>query len=234
MTTFYADIPTIVNGPAFGQPLANRLRANKLNGRIRHFEATYIAPAAGTAPAIGDKIYWGKLPLGARIIGHLSRLYWDTGTASCTMNLGDNVVAARHLAATAVTTTGSATPEVSALVNTGTGTTVIGSNQVTALVSLGSFQVGFKITGTGIPAGTTILGVDPVSKSLTLSAVATAAGTTVALTTAGGGYVATDDTNSVSNAYASTTDDATLVSTVAGAQVANNQAFVLKIAYVMD
>jgi hypothetical protein len=234
MATFYADVQTTVNGPAFGQPVATRLRANKLGGRVRYAEFTYVAPASGTAPAIGDKIVWGKLPLGARLVGHLSKLYWDTGTASCTLNLGDNIVPARHLAATAITTTGNAVPEVSALANSGTGNTTINSNQVTGLVSMGSFQIGFKITGTGIPAGTTILGVDSTGKSLTMSAVATATGSTVALSTAGGGYLATDDSNTVSNGFASTTDDATLVSTVAGAQIANNQVLVLKVAFVQD
>lgn len=234
MALFYADVPTIVNGPQYGQPPATRTKASKLGGRLRFAEFHYKAPASGTAPAIADKIIWGKLPVGARLVPHLSQLSWDTGTASCTVNLGDNIVPARHLAATAVTTTGSVIPAVSQLANAGTGNTVNGSNQVTALVSLGSFQVGFKITGTGIPAGTTILAIDRGGKSLTLSAAATADGTTVALSTAGGGYEFTDDTNSVANAFASTTDDATLVSVVAGAQIANNQSLVLKVAFVQD
>jgi hypothetical protein len=150
------------------------------------------------------------------------------------LNLGDNVVAARHLAATAITTTGSAVPEASALVNTGTGNVTINSNQVGGLTSMGAFQTGFKITGTGIPAGTTIVGVDSAGKSLTLSAAATATNSTVTLTTTGGGYIATDDSNTVANGFASTTDDATLVSTVAGAQVANNQVITLKVAFVQD
>jgi len=234
MATFYSDVQVITNGPQYGQPPATRTKANKLGGRLRFAEFHYKAPASGAAPAIGDIIMWGKLPLGARLIPHLSQLSWDTGTASCTLNLGDNIVPARHLAATAVTTTGAAIPAVSQLANAGTGTTVNGSTQVSALVSLGSFQPGFKITGTGIPAGTTILAVDKGSKTLTLSAAATADGTTVALATAGGGYEVTDDSNSVANAFASTTDDATLRSTVAGAQVANNQSIVLKVAFVQD
>lgn len=234
MANFFADVQTIVNGPAFGQPVATRLRPNKLGGRVRFAEFTYVAPSSGAAPAIGDKIYWGKLPLGARFVGHLSKMYWDTGTAASTLNLGDNVVPARHLAATSITATGSAVPEAAALINTGTGNTTNGSTQVTGLVSLGAFQVGFKIAGAGITAGATIVGVDPVGKSLTLSIAATATASTVALTTTGGGYMATDDSNTVANGFASTTDDATLVSTVAGAQVANNQVIVLKAAFVQD
>lgn len=234
MANFYSDNQTVVNGPQFGQPLATRTKANKLGGRLRFAEFHYKAPATGTAPAIGDIIYWGKLPIGARLVPHLSQLSWDTGTASCTLNLGDNVVPARHLAATAVTTTGAAIPAVSQLANAGTGNTTNGSAIVQALVSQGSFQVGFKITGTGIPAGTVITAVDRASRTLTLSNAATADGTAVALSTAGGGYEATDDSNSVANGFASTTDDATLRSTVAGAQVANNQSIVLKVAYVQD
>ena len=61
---------------------------------------------------IGEKIFWGKLPVGARPIGYLGRLEWAAGAAATTLNVGDNVSAARHLAATAVTAAGSATPSV--------------------------------------------------------------------------------------------------------------------------
>lgn len=110
MALVYSDLQTTVNGPAYGQPLATRVKANKFGGRMRIFEATYTAPATGM-PTIGDKIVWGKLPLKARVIGHLSQLNWSTGAASSTLNLGDNVTAARHLAATAITTAGTATPQ---------------------------------------------------------------------------------------------------------------------------
>lgn len=88
-------------------------KVNRLNGRIRHFEATYTVPAA-SGPGIGETITWGALPKGARILGHLSKLYWSTGAASSTLNLGDAASAARHLAATAVTTAGNAVPEAAA------------------------------------------------------------------------------------------------------------------------
>lgn len=109
MALVYSDLQTAVNGPAFGQPLTNRVKANKFNGRLRVFQSTYTAPATGM-PAIADKIVWGKLPVKARVIGHLGRMEWSAGAASSTLNLGDNVSAARHLAATAVTTAGSAVP----------------------------------------------------------------------------------------------------------------------------
>lgn len=89
-------------------PVKNKV--NKAHGRIRYFEATYTAPATGM-PAVADTITWGDLPIGARVVGHLSQLRWGTGTASSTLNLGDAASAARHLAATAITTAGSAVPE---------------------------------------------------------------------------------------------------------------------------
>lgn len=102
MANFQADIPT--NLAATPQV---RNKANKQGGRLRYFESTYVAPASGT-PQIADTIEWGRLPVGARIIPHLSRIDWSAGTASCTLNLGDTASAARHLAATAITTAGNA------------------------------------------------------------------------------------------------------------------------------
>lgn len=234
MAIFYSNEQVVTNGPQFGLPPATRVKVNKMGGRVRFQEFTYVAPSAGTAPAIADKIVFGKLPLGARLVGHLSKLYWDTGTASCTLAIGDNIVAARHLAATAITTTGSAVPEAAALIITAVGDITTGSNQVINLKSVGAFQVGFKIVGTGIPTGSTITAIDRNGKTCTISSVATATTASLAITTTGGGYEATDDSNSVSNAFASTTDDATLIGTVAGAQVANNQVITLKVAYVQD
>jgi len=234
MATFYSAEQTIISGPAFGAPPSTRVKVNKLNARVRYFESLFVAPPSGAAPAIADKIVWGKLPLGARFLGHLSKLYWNTGTASCTLNLGDNIVPARHLAATAITATGGAVPEASALINTGVGDITTGSNQITNLKSVGAFQVGFNIAGTGIPLGAVITAIDRNSKSCWISSNATATTASLAITTNGGAYEATDDSNSVANAFASTTDDATLVSVVAGAQVANNQVIVLKGAYAQD
>jgi len=109
MANYFADVQNVVNGPAYGQPLATRVKTNKHGGRLRYFEAFFVVPA-GTL-AIADKIIWGKLPVKSRVLGHLSRLRWSNGAASSTLNLGDNVTAARHLAATAVTTAGTATPD---------------------------------------------------------------------------------------------------------------------------
>lgn len=231
---FYGDIQTVANGPAYGQPLTNRVKSNKMNGRIRFAEFMFVAPPSGTAPAIADKIIWGKLPTKARIIGHLSKLYWTAGTASCTLNLGDSTVAARHLAATAITTAGSAVPEAASLVQSAVGDVTINSAVIQNVKSIGAFQLGANITGTGIPAGATIAGIDYNSKMVTLSVPATATNAALALVVNGGAYETQDDSNSAGNAFGGTTDDSTLVSTVAGAQIANNQVLVLKVAYVTD
>jgi hypothetical protein len=110
MANFYSTELTTINGPAYGNNPATRVKANKQHGRIRLFEASYTVPAS-SGPGIGDKIFWGKLPLGARVLGHLSQLNFAAGAASSTLNLGDNVSAARHLAATSVASAGTATPQ---------------------------------------------------------------------------------------------------------------------------
>jgi hypothetical protein len=107
--TYYSTEQTTLNGPMYGNAPATRLKANKQGGRIRIFEATYTVPVGGIA--VADKIVWGKLPVKARTLGHLARLRWSAGAASQTLNLGDNASAARHLAATSVTTAGTATPD---------------------------------------------------------------------------------------------------------------------------
>lgn len=165
MALVYSDLQTAVNGPAYGQPLTNRVKANKFNGRLRVLQCTYTVPATGM-PVIGDKIVWGKLPVKARVIGHLSRLEWSLGAVGSTLNIGDNVSAARHLAATSVNTAGSAVP------------TAASSN--------------------------------------------------------GAAFETSDDTNSVGNNFGSTTDDCTLISTVAGATLSASQVITLTVIYVTD
>lgn len=105
MANFNADLQT--NAVAT-PPVRNKV--NRQHGRMRWFEATYTAPATGM-PTIADTITWGSLPVGARTLGHLAQLNWSTGTASSTLNVGDAASAARHLAATAITTAGVATPQ---------------------------------------------------------------------------------------------------------------------------
>jgi hypothetical protein len=234
MANFIADLQTTLDGPANGFPPTTRTKVNRQNGRIRYFDAVYRAPASGTAPAIGDKIIWGKLPTGARILGHLSRLDFNTGTASSTLNLGDQFQAARHLAATSVAATGNATPSVAVFTNTTTADVTISSATLTNVKGLGGYTVGGIVTGTGIPTATYVVSVDKYAKSVTLSAVATATNAAVTITSYGAPFETSDDTSNVNNGYASTTDDCTLISVVAGAQIANNQMLSLQIAYVCD
>jgi hypothetical protein len=163
MALVYSDLQTTVNGPAFGNGPATRIKANKLHGRIRIFEATYTV--VGTV-AVADKIIWGKLPVKARVLGHLAQLNWAAGAASSTLNLGDNVSAARHLAATAVTSAGVATPQ--------------------------------------------------------------------AQSANGASFETSDDSNSVANSFGSSTDDCTLISTVAGATLQVGQVITLRMPYVLD
>jgi hypothetical protein len=164
MATFYSTEQAVINGPQYGQPPATRVKVNRINGRIRNFEASYTVPPGGIA--IADKIVWGKLPLGARTMGNMGKLYFAAGTASSTINLGDNVSAARHLAATSVAAAGSAVPE--------------------------------------------------------------------AANAAGAQFETTDDSNSVANAFSSATDNATLISVVAGAALLAGQVITLRMPYVQD
>ena len=158
MANCLADIQTLLDGPAYGQPLANRMKANRVGGRVRLWESVFRAPSSGTAPAIGDKIIWGKLPVKARILGHLSRLDFNADTASCTINLGDQFLATRHLAATAINAAGTATPSAAVFSNTATADTTSGSNvltnvTVTSTQAVGGFQQSLTvITFTGVSA----------------------------------------------------------------------------------
>ncbi|MBI2798968.1 MAG: hypothetical protein HYX63_01575 [Gammaproteobacteria bacterium] len=209
-----------------------RVKANQFGGRIRVFESIFVAPASGAAPAIADKIIWGKLPVRSRLLGYLGQLQFNAGTAACTINVGDNVSAARHLAATAINAAGTAIPTASSLAKVGAGDTVTGSATVTNLKQLGAFTVGDLITGSGIPTGTTILSIS--ANTLVMSAVATLTASAVVITSTGAAFETSDDSATAANAFVSTTDDCTLISVVAGAQVANNQVIKLTMPFVTD
>jgi hypothetical protein len=62
-----------------------------------------------------------------------------------------------------------------------TGTTASSSPTITALSSTTGILVGMAVSGTGVPTGATVISIVP-GTSITLSANATASGTTVALT----------------------------------------------------
>lgn len=234
MANFKANVANLLALAASGQPLVNRLKTNQLNGRLRLFESMFVAPSSGTAPAIADKIIWGRLPQKARILGHLTKLYWNTGGAGCTLNLGDSLLATRHVIATAINATGSVICDNASLINTAVGDVTINSAVIQNVKAIGAFVIGCIVTGTGIPAGTTVVGIDYSSKTVTLSAVATATNATVTLTVTGADFETSDDSSNEANSYGSTTDDCTLQSVVAGAQIANNQVITLKVVYVQD
>ena len=85
------------------------VKPNLQGGDVQVFISTYTVPASG-GPGIGEYISWGFMPFNARLMP-TTKLYWSTGAASSTLNLGDPVTPARYLAATAITTAGSATAE---------------------------------------------------------------------------------------------------------------------------
>ena len=172
------------------------------------------------------------MPVKSKLIGHLSKMTFTAGTASSTLNLGDNVQAARYLAATSIASAGSAVPTAAEQVLTGTADTVTGSNVITVKSSPGAFVLGNLITGTGIPSNTVVTGVS--GTSVTLSNAATATNSATTMTLSGDSFETADDSNSVANSFGSTTDDCTLVSTVAGAGMPAGQVVTLKLAYVQD
>lgn len=102
MTNFNASIAA-----ASAATPPTKVKANQKHGRIRYFESSFDAAVSG-APQIADTITWGDLPVGARVLAHLSEISWGTGTASSTATVGDAGSGNRHLAATAITTAGSA------------------------------------------------------------------------------------------------------------------------------
>lgn len=74
-------------------------KGNQQGGELRVFHSTYTNPSSGGV-VIGQRVSWGWLPRGARIVGGI--LSCSAGTASSTLNLGDAATPARYLAATSV------------------------------------------------------------------------------------------------------------------------------------
>lgn len=75
------------------------------SARVRRFLREYVAPAS-SPPQIGDTIYWGTLPRGARILRtNPGVISCAAGTASSTINVGlrttkdKTVVSATQIAA---------------------------------------------------------------------------------------------------------------------------------------
>lgn len=84
------------------------VKPNLQGADIQILVSTFTVPVGGTA--IGDKISWGLLPFGSRLMPG-TKLYFGAGAASSTLNLGDPVSQARYLAATSVAAAGNATAE---------------------------------------------------------------------------------------------------------------------------
>ena len=136
MATFTASAASFASGAANAKP-----NAVATQGKIRYMVST-ITVAAGSA--IADVIQWGTVPNGSRVLGNLSKLYFAAGAASSTLNLGDSTTPARYLAATSVTSAGSAVPEAasaSGAVFVNTADTVIQS-----VVAGAGLQTGQVIT----------------------------------------------------------------------------------------
>lgn len=76
--------------------------------------------------------------------------------------------------------------DVSGLVLVTIGTTAIGNAAITAIGSLAGVQIGDRISGVGIPAGSYVISIDSATQ-VTINAVATANGAGVAVTFNGGG-----------------------------------------------
>jgi hypothetical protein len=84
------------------------VKPNLQGADVQILVSTITVPVGGVA--IGDKISWGLLPFGARLMPG-TRLYFAAGTASSTINLGDPAAPARYMAATSVAAAGSATAD---------------------------------------------------------------------------------------------------------------------------
>jgi hypothetical protein len=225
MALFYSDLITPLNAPLGGQPLYNRARVNKLQGRLRIIEAVMTLPAAAV---IGDKLIVAKLPLKSRLVGHLSKLQWGAGTAAQTLALGDPQNGARYLAATASNAAGSAVPVAADFQPTFVADVTSGSATLANVKGIGAVLIGSVLTsGTGITANTTVTGIDYVARTITLSAAATATNAAVTVTVTGNSYEVSTDLGNFANGFQTSAtiplDDTTLLLTLAGANSAAAQ-----------
>ncbi|KAB0665649.1 hypothetical protein F6V25_07970 [Oryzomonas japonica] len=123
-TNAYVTTPAVKNSAA------------QLGGRVRIARATYTQGAADGA--IGDVVYFTKLPQGATPLP-FGKMYFGAGNATATLKIGFAGNDACFLAATSIAAAGSAVLDAFAasgaiLKNTGTtGLDVIGTNAVAAI-----------------------------------------------------------------------------------------------------
>jgi len=82
-----------------------KVQGEQLGGRIRIFRSTYLQGAV--AGSIGDIVMFGKLPIGAVPLPW-GNMFFGTGASSSTLKLGLTGNDACFLAATSITTAGSA------------------------------------------------------------------------------------------------------------------------------
>lgn len=90
-------------------PPAFQVAQQDQGGKTRPIVVSVTIPNTG-GPAVGERIRWGRLPSGARLLP-TTRLFWSGGAASSTLTLGDRASTARYLVATSVTAAGSATAD---------------------------------------------------------------------------------------------------------------------------
>lgn len=113
-----------------------KLATDECHGRIRYLIGVYTQGAADGN--IGDTVYFGKLPANARLIPHLSKVYFSAGNANATLAVGIPGTTAKFLAATAIAAQGNALLEAfgadGGTYKTGSaGVDVIGTNAVAAI-----------------------------------------------------------------------------------------------------
>lgn len=208
-------------------------RSDLQHGRLRMFQSTFRNPAAAGA-GIADRVIWGTLPVGARLMTHLAQVIYNAGTSSCTINLGDNILPARHMAATSITSLGVTVPSVATHVKVCVTDITTGSPVLTNVLGIGCFTPGDLVVGTGIPLGSYVVDVDAQKRTVTISANATATTSSLATTVTGGAFRTSRASANPGNNFTDAYDDCTLISVVAGAIIAVNQVITVRMPYVMD
>lgn len=165
-----------------GRALGLKVGAFFVGGDYRLVPASVASPFSYTFGAAGDYLVWVQVD-GVSLVNAASTAL--TGKVACT-----TTTAGRLDAPTAGVTAGSGTIGglfLPATNYTFAATTVNGSPVLTNISTLTGIYPNMSITGTGIPASTTILAIEgiPGNWSIRLSANATANGSTITMTCAG-------------------------------------------------
>ena len=165
-----------------GRALGLKVGAFFCGGNYQEVPNATVAPFSYTFAAAGDYLIWVQID-GVSLVNAASTAL--TGKAACT-----TTTAGQLDAPTAGVTAGSGTIGglfLPATNNTFTANTTNGSPTLTNISTLAGIYPNQSISGTGIPASTTISSINgvPGNYTITLSANATATGTTVTMTCAG-------------------------------------------------